>query len=69
MNNNVYEQHLKNTTNNTKELIEEKKRILQLLKLQAILGEKKLSIVSTQNNAVIKAYDKYIPEESSMFKR
>ena len=68
MNNNVYEQHLKNTTKTTRELIEEKKRILQLLTLEVMLGEKK-SLSSKQFGEVNDAYDKYIPEEPSMFKR
>lgn len=68
MNNNVYEQHLKNTNKTTRELIEEKKKILQLLTLEVMLGEKK-SFSSKQFGEVNDAYDKYIPEEPSMFKR
>lgn len=69
MNNNVYEQQLRSTTKTTRELIEEKKRVLELLKLKAILGEQKLSTVSRQFSEVNSAYDKYIPEEPSMFRR
>ena len=69
MDNNVYEQHLKNTTKTTKELIAEKKRILQLLTLKAMLGEEKSLASSKQFGEVNDAYDKYIPEEPNMFKR
>jgi len=69
MNKNVYEQRLRGTTKTTKELIKEKKQILQLLSLQAMLGEKSLSDVSRISNQVNSAYDQYIPEEPKMFGR
>ena len=66
---NFYEQQLKNTTKTTRELIDEKKQILELLKLKAMIGEMTLSDVSKQSNIVNSAYDKYISEEPKMFGR